>query len=348
MRAGGLTLAVAAAYFLSAQVGLLEDLVHGQIAPLWPPAGIALACLLLGGLRTLPGIALGALVVSTLSVGSPFSVGLLTAAGNTLAVVCAYLLLRRVGVRLELDRLRDAVALVVFGVVVGSLVSATVGSAALVISGSVPPSQLWSTWSLWWSGDAMGVIIVVPLALAIWRIRTPVVVRPYRILEAVALVLGTVAVTFLATHGPFDLLFLVFPFLVWAALRFRLNGAAPCAVIVVAIAIYSTAHGYGPFSGHGFFTDMVSFQAFDASAALTALLLAVIITERDHAYRQIEVACGQLGAAVVRLQESLRPVPHAESWQRGPARSGGERGQGWPSRQGWPGKQGPPQPPADQ
>jgi integral membrane sensor domain MASE1 len=316
VRAGGLTLAVAAVYVLSAQVGLLEDLVHGQIAPLWPPAGVALVCLLLGGWRTWPGIAAGAVVVGVVSVGSAGPVGLATAVGNTLAAVLAYLLLRRLGFRPALDRLRDAVALVVAGVVVGPLVSASVGSAAMVLSGGVPLPQLWSTWSLWWSGDAMGVIIVVPLALAVRQIRTPSTVRPHRIVEAAGLVIGTVAVTILAMHGPFDLLFLVFPFLVWAALRFRLGGAAPCAVIVVAIAIYATANGFGPFSGHGFFTDMVSFQAFDASAALTALLLAVIITERDHAYHDIERACTQLGAAVVRLQESLRPVPHAQSWQR--------------------------------
>ena len=38
------TLAVAGAYFAAAKVGLQQELVGGQVTPLWPPTGIALAC----------------------------------------------------------------------------------------------------------------------------------------------------------------------------------------------------------------------------------------------------------------------------------------------------------------
>jgi integral membrane sensor domain MASE1 len=304
---------VAALYVLSARVGLLEHLVRDQVAPLWPPAGVALVCLLLLGIRAFPGIAIGALIVNIM-----LAPGLLPAfvmaAGSSLAALAAFGLLRQVGFRTQLDRLRDAVALVIFGAVVGPLISATVAASVQVLSGQLPTSEFWTTWSGSWTGDAMGVLIVVPLVLAIRLVHLTRPARPRRMIEVGLLLAGTLLVALASTHGPFDLLFLVFPFLIWAALRFRLTGAALCAVIVVTIAIHATAHGYGPFSGHGFFSDMVSFQAFDGSAALTALLLAAIITERDRAYREIETACAQLAAVVVRLDPGQRTGGHAERW----------------------------------
>jgi integral membrane sensor domain MASE1 len=38
-------LAVAAAYYATAWIGLSQELVGGQVTPLWPPTGVALASL---------------------------------------------------------------------------------------------------------------------------------------------------------------------------------------------------------------------------------------------------------------------------------------------------------------
>src|SRR5262245_60387079 len=99
-------LLVAVAYYLSAKIGLGLALVRGQVTPLWPPTGIGLACLLLLGMRCLPGIPIGALLVN-LPIGPSFWVVIGISAGNTLAPLCAYVLLTRVGFRPQLDRLRD-------------------------------------------------------------------------------------------------------------------------------------------------------------------------------------------------------------------------------------------------
>jgi hypothetical protein len=53
---------LALGYFLSAKVGLM--LSHGWIAsPVWPPAGVAVAGLLLLGRRAWPGVALGSFLI---------------------------------------------------------------------------------------------------------------------------------------------------------------------------------------------------------------------------------------------------------------------------------------------
>ncbi|MFI6602366.1 MASE1 domain-containing protein [Nonomuraea sp. NPDC050536] len=296
------TLGVAGAYFAAAKLGLQHELVRGQVTPLWPPTGIALACLLLMGLRIWPGITLGAFLVNV-PIGPTALAVVVISAGNTLAPVCSYLLLTRVGFRTTLDRLRDALALVFLGALGGMLVSATMGTGALVLSGALELDKFWPTWSVWWTGDAMGVLVCTPLLLVIRHTyRSSASVALSRWVEAVALLVGITIVTVMATSGSVNLLFLVFPFLIWAALRFELVGAVVCALLVTMIAILSAARGTGPFADHDLFTNMVTLQAFNGSAALTALLLAAVIAERNRAHRNIKQVCDRLTDVMARIE----------------------------------------------
>jgi integral membrane sensor domain MASE1 len=292
--------AVAAVYFLSAELGLQLALINDQVSPLWPPTGIALVCLLLFGFRLLPGIAVGAFVANML-VDPNILASMAIAAGNTLAPVAAYLLLRRARFRIELDRFRDGLALVFLGAFASMLVSASIGSTVLLVAGSLEPTAFWTTWWIWWAGDAMGVLIVAPLLLLAWNVKLPRAVPLRRWLEFGALVGGTFVAAVVSTGASFPLMYLVFPFLAWAAIRFQLSGSAPCALIVSMVAIYAAADHHGPFSDHSDLVNMVTLQAFNGSMSLTALLLAVVTTQRNNARHQIEAAVGQLTQAVTTL-----------------------------------------------
>ncbi|MFB6840013.1 MASE1 domain-containing protein [Streptomyces sp. NPDC056361] len=305
-------LAVAAVYYGAAQIGLLQQLVRDQVTPLWPPTGVALAALLMMGLRVWPGIALGAFLVNVFLGPSPVAVLAITA-GNTLAPVCACLMLRRAGFRNELDRLRDVLALVFLGALAGMLISSTVGSGALVLSGALDAGDFWPTWSVWWAGDAMGILVVTPFLLVLSKARWPSRAGPGRWFEAAALAIGTVLTTLLATRtSDTNLLFLVSPFLIWAALRFRLAGATPCALVVSTLAILAAGGDSGPFVGDDVFAAMVTLQAFNGTTALTALLLAAVITERDRTHEEIKRVCDRLAEMVGRME------PGPESYEYRP------------------------------
>ena len=166
LRYAGTVVLVGGAYYGSARLGLMLSLVERNVTPLWPPTGIAVVALLVLGRSVWPGVAVAAFLVN-----APISAGLgaaaVTAVGNTLAPLVAATLLRRVGFRPEIDRQRDALAIVFLGALVSMAVSATVGTVTLAASGSIPWSGFWPAWTVWWTGDAMGVLVVAPFLLTV-------------------------------------------------------------------------------------------------------------------------------------------------------------------------------------
>jgi integral membrane sensor domain MASE1 len=299
--AGLQMLFVAAAYYLAAKIGLRLALVRGQVTPLWPPTGISLACLVLLGIRCWPGITAGAFLANV-AFGPSLPAVVVISAGNTLAPVCAYFLLARVDFRADLGRLRDALALIGLGAFIGMLVSATIGSSTLLVAGALSHGDFWATWSVWWTGDAMGVLVVAPVLLVVattpWR-RS---VSPARWLEAAALFVVAAVVTLFVTQSSEQLLFLIFPVLIWAAFRFQQIGAVPCNLLVSVAVVLAASAGHGPFAGLDTLPMMITLQMFNGAATLTALLLAAITHERNEAQRSVEHAVAKLAGAVQMLE----------------------------------------------
>ncbi|MEW2585545.1 MASE1 domain-containing protein [Streptomyces virginiae] len=303
-----LILAVAVAYYIGGRIGLRQSVtVDGaQVTPLWLPTGIALASLLWLGLRVWPGISLGTyFAIERISTFDFSDLGIL--AGNTLAPVCAYLMLRRVDFRPQMDRLRDALALVFLGGLLPMLLSATAGTWTLVLTGDLPRGEFWPVWAAWWVGDAMGVLVVTPLLLVLRRARLPR--EDYRLVEVSALAVTSVIVTLVATRSHLSVLFLVFPLLIWAAVRFQFAGSAPCALLISVLAI-SAAHDHaGPFVEHSLLELMVNLQALNGAAALTGLLLSALVTEQNNVRLRIEQVCEDLAELVEHLAPGGGPRP---------------------------------------
>lgn len=288
---------VAVAYYATAKVGLVLALVKGQVTPLWLPTGISVAALLMTGRKVWPGIALGALSANLALGAGPVAIAMITV-GNTLAPLTAWYLLTRFGFRPALNRLKDAMLLVFAGALGAMLVSALVGAAALKMDGVVPWSEVPAVLAVWWTGDAMGVLIFTPVLVTLPGRGN---VSRSRLAEAGALLVMTAVLASYVTTSELRLLFLVFPMLIWAALRFQHAIAAPCAAIISVAAVMAAASGQ--FSDGGLLTTMIVLQAFNGSVALTCLILSAITSERNEARKSIERACEQLADTVARYQQ---------------------------------------------
>ena len=272
---------VGVVYWAAAVLSLNLALVNHQVTPIWPPTGIALVTFVILGRRMWPAIALGALAVNLPIGPSPLGAALI-AAGNTIAPMVAAELLRRAHFHPSLDRMRDAVSIVFLAGVLGMTISATIGTAVLVLFGSVPVSRLASTWAVWWAGDAMGVLLVAPLLLSLvprpglrallWTAR----------IELFVLLTAIGAITYFLFQNQYRLEYLVLPLIAVAAWRFRLQGAAPAALIASVVAAWSAVHGDGPFASESLLEKMVTLQAFNVSVSMASFFLASFVAAREQ------------------------------------------------------------------
>jgi PAS domain S-box-containing protein len=314
--------ALAVVYALIARLGLRVDAVSGFATLLWPPSGIALAALLVGGFRLWPGIAIGAFAAN-LWVGAPLSAALGIAAGNTLEGLLGAWALRRMGFDNSLERLRDVLPLVVGGALLSTLISPTIGVFSLYKSGvlSLTSNAVVPTWRTWWFGDMAGELIVAPLLLT-WSARPRVTFEPRRIVEASCLALLVVAVWLFVFCGPASTqfkslrqVFLIFPLLIWAALRFEQRGVAATTFLASAIAVVGTARDLGPFVHDSPHASLMHLHAFLAAAAVTALVLGAAVAEHRAAHAAVVSGHRLLQAIVEQIAEAVFVKDRAGRYQ---------------------------------
>ncbi len=213
---------VAGAYFATAKLGLQLAFAHASITAVWPPTGIALAALVVWGPRMWPGVALGAALANATTGNPPIESVLGITVGNTLeALVGAYLLVNVAQFRPSLDRVRDVLALALLAGGLSTMVSATIGVASLWLGGQIGGiGDVPSAWRVWWLGDLGGDLLVAPVLLVLASGARPSRDRG-RMAEAALLLATLVGVSILVFSRDLPLTYLIFPPLIWAALRFR-------------------------------------------------------------------------------------------------------------------------------
>ena len=278
---------VSLAYFLAGRLGLASPFTSGNISPVWPASGIAVAAILIYGYRIWPAILLGAFLTNFLSpIPHIAAAGLAT--GNTLEALTAAFLLQRIGrFDVNLSRLRDVIALITFAAIAATMVGATFGVAVLFATGLSPWSGVGSAWIVYWLGDAMGVLLVTPLILSLRRVNNPLSISRLAELLGLTAALTSTAFFVFLDHSwaliKLDVLaFAVFPFVMWAAIRFGVAGCAFTISLVAIIATVATSYGSGPFAHYSPFIDAALLQIFFGVLSTSGLLLAAALSEREH------------------------------------------------------------------
>lgn len=284
--------ALAAVYYTAARLGLRYASIGQSISLVWPPTGIALAGIVILGRGAWPGVALGAFLANA-GTPVPLASAAAIAVGNTLeAVLAASLLVRAAGSRPRLDAMGTVRALVLVAAPLGAIVSALVGVTALAAGGALPPAGAASAVAVWWTGDVLGALVVAPLLLA-WILQPPSTGGARGPLEIALLCLGTVLAAEIglghvlpipALFHRLDYLYLLFPFVIWAALRFGSRGASLMTFTVSAVAVWRTVQGGGPLNTATAGGTLFAVACYLAVVAVTGLLLATAVThERETA-----------------------------------------------------------------
>ncbi len=282
---------VLVACLLGGKVGLAIPFTSGNVSPVWPPAGIAMAAMLLVGYRIWPAVAIAAFLVNFFT-PIPHLAALGIAVSNTVGPLAGTWLLRRIPrFHPSLTRLRDVFGLIVFAALGGTAISATLGTSVLYLAHVKAWLNFGAAWRIWWLGDAMGVLIVTPVILTapgLLAIR-----QPRQMLKLAGTLLGTVIICLLIFDrrlgfqaGGDVFAFGVFPFVIWGAMGFEAAGAATVSFLISVVAVWGTAHGFGPFVKSGSLQNATLLQSFLAVISMSGMTLAALTTEKTQLIRE--------------------------------------------------------------
>jgi signal transduction histidine kinase len=100
-------------------------------------------------------------------------------------------------------------------------------------------------------------------------------------------------------------LYAVFPFLMWAALRFGAAAAAWSVVLVGAVVVSGTVNDHGPFATGSIDYRLATLEGFLAVAALMGMTLAAVMAERDDAQAGLRCANDALERRVTERTQDL-------------------------------------------
>ncbi|HEY2734016.1 MAG TPA: MASE1 domain-containing protein [Polyangiales bacterium] len=297
-------LLVALAYFAAAKLGFLLASSTKQVTAVWPPTGIAMVALLVLGRHMWPAVFAGAFAVN-LTNDTPLLTSFGIALGNTLAPLVGVRLLGRWSdFDLKLERVHDVLSFVSIGAVLGMSVSATNGALWLGLTGIVPWTKCFSVWWLWWIGDAMGVLIVAPPILT-WIAKPRLRWRGVRLFEWSCLFVSLAATAHFLFSDTFPLTYAVFPFAVWAALRFEQRETALAMLIIASAAIWGVIHDRGPFAVGPSDARLIFLVLFMGVMAITALVLGAATHERKRAEHALLAAGAKLETRVAERTAEL-------------------------------------------
>lgn len=283
------------AYLALAKVGLVFGAVSSSATIFWPPGGLVLVALLLGGARYLPAVFLGA-YLTTVMIHAPLIFAAAFSVGAALKAYAGYSLIRRYGhLDLSLSRLRDLYLLILLGGVVPSLISAVLSPLGLLASGMVTrdilPDVMWQ----WWRADVLGIAFVAPIMLVFSRQQSRFFkVRRTWEMGAVWVISFTVGQNIflgwrlpgITLNEPLGLTW-VYPLLIWAGLR---TGRRNTALIQVMFMAQILA---GAYLQTGYFADdfvrygMANFWLFAMLLAVAGMALSILSTAQRKAMHQI-------------------------------------------------------------
>lgn len=309
---------VAMAFYASACLGHFLSFEDKAALPVWPPAGVGFAMLLLLGRQAWPGITIGSLIASLMShwneavlpTHAVILISSFTAVAHTLeALIGAWLV--TFGIKDDYPfRTTKGAFQFLFVSVTMCLAGALPGAFVMYASGVIPYDNVLKTSISWLVGNVVGVLLFTPFILSIAR-RNSFRFSAEKALEVTLFLIGTVAIVFLLQVEYFSatleraLPFLILPFFLWLAFRFQLTVATGGVLVVSLLAIYFTVGNEGPFVLSEAYYSMLLLQIFVGVMSVSTLVLSATVKERTVAQQTLLEFNENLEAKVLERTRAL-------------------------------------------
>ncbi|MCG8672663.1 MAG: EAL domain-containing protein [Pseudomonadales bacterium] len=276
-RYGLFLIALTTVYFLSAQAGLFIAVFYGDVTPLWPPSGIAVAIFWLMGWRWWPVIVLGETLIA-ISLNQSVITGLWGSSAQLIEAFIAVKLIEFFNLSPKLKSFQDN--LFFFGAIaiIAPAASGLIGAGNLLLLKEITTNQFLQTSVTWWLGDTLGILVITPLITCWWHQRPPLKIFLERWLLSSLIIVGAFIAFFYSIPDHSNLLFfLLLPYVTYSAITLGNQGASLSLVVLTTIVL-----------GEGLLVPTTDFalsvkMAFIGTCALSSFLMAALFYEKNLA-----------------------------------------------------------------
>jgi len=306
---------------------MLIDSGYRGVTPFWPPSGLSLVVFILLGPRYWPGIFIG-IAILAYRFNMPWDVAFLASAGHTLEGLVGWYLVNRFRINLNFSHVAEVLnfAAIAF---IAPLVSSTFGSLAMCVANLSSWDNFIFIWSMWWLGDAVGILLIVPF-LMVWQnllsklhvTREDIyaglditddclyILQPNRIGQLAFYMLLLIVVSIYSfsaidihNTGKLALFYLIMPLTVFIAVSFEQPGATLATIVISVVLLFSYHPGWGPFSVEQGILNLVTVIAFVCITAITAMVVAALFAERRETERSLRNSHYKLQESERRLRQ---------------------------------------------
>jgi signal transduction histidine kinase len=295
-------LLVALAYYLSAELGYFLSFGDSGVLPLWPPAGIGLALVVLLGRKVWPGIAIGSLIIIVRSfwhtaidsVEVLIAVSAVITAGRVLEPLAGeWLLSRLVKGSNPFSTTLHAFqfVLIVFNI---SSISTSVSVMSLNLASVLGAEWLTTRFFEFWLSNVTGMVVFAPLLISIagtanWKASIAKLGEFAMLAICATLAYLVLSVDSVTEVAQFTYPFVVIPFLLWLAFRFQTGISTMMLALVAITAFYFTGKAMGPFIMEGGAANSIFLvQVYVGVISLSVLVLSSAVNERQQAQRELK------------------------------------------------------------
>jgi len=305
-------LAAGALYYLATRAAWVMTFPDSKVSLFFPPHAVLVSILLLVPTRHWWAYLLAAVsshFFATQQEHWPLAYALQCEAFDALKIALTAAAIRMlIKSPLHLLSLREAILFVLVAVTIIPAGAALWGAAFTVSYGY--GTEYWVEWRNLSISNAVTTIVLVPVILiGVQRLKSGFKAERGRVVEAGLLILGILALGWLAFDGaPAGpdtspaLLYAPIPLLIWAALRFGLGGMSASMLLITLLAIWGTMQGRGPFLAQAPAENALALQLFILVAAAPLLLLSVVIADEKRSKEALRVSEQRMSLAAESAQ----------------------------------------------